>query len=255
MIARRRARRHGVGGDSRVAAHALQRQRDPGVADAGLRGGAHAVAAGARPVARSGGLQLSAVEDVRRRRAAAEPAVRRRGSTGASCCALAAVAAAWIFTRRSLVRLPDAGRGTRARRRELRRHLGSRAPCGSGCWRAAPAPASPASTKSRDRSASCSRPIVAGIRVRRDHRRLRRPPAPGRHPVREPAHVAAVSRRRIRADGARSFRPPSPGCSRARCCSSCWASDVFIDYRLRFGRRGPRASAARDWCPRPARGR
>ena len=45
---------------------------------------------------------------------------------------------------------------------------------------------------------------VAGLRLRRDHRRLRRSPASVRHPARQPADVAAVPRRRVRADGPRA---------------------------------------------------
>ena len=75
-----RARRHAVGGDSRVAANALQRQRDPDIADARLRRDAVPVVARPRPVARSGGLQLSAIETVRRQRPAADSRSRRRAS-------------------------------------------------------------------------------------------------------------------------------------------------------------------------------
>ena len=109
--------------DSRVPAHALQRQRDPRVADARLRRVADPVAARARRVARPGRLQFPAVEDVRRQRAAAQSA---RGDA-----AQRRLAARARRRGRGLAlhaqeprRLPDARGGPRARRGQLRGHLG-----------------------------------------------------------------------------------------------------------------------------------
>ncbi len=117
-------------------------------------------------------------------------------------------------------RLPDARRGTCTRRRQLRRH-----------FRAAHRVARHADrrrlrgTRRRERGGRSDRPAaavgVARLRLRRDHRRVRRPAASGRHRVREPAHVASLPRRRIGADQPGAARRPSPDCSRARCCSSC----------------------------------
>ena len=122
------ARRHAVGGHSRVPAHALQRQRDPRLADARLRRASLVLSLLVHErVARSGRLQL--------------PADRRCSPTARCypiCCpktrlnvgflvALAAVALGWLFMRKSLPGLPDARRGSRAGRgRELRRHLDAR---------------------------------------------------------------------------------------------------------------------------------
>ena len=180
-----------------------------------------AVAAGARPVARSRGLQLSAVEDVRpTRRCCRSCSPETRLNVG-FLIALAAVAAGWRVHAQEPRRLPDARRGARrppprnyagisAHAHDLARHADRRRL---------------RRPRRRRRSRGADRPAaavdLAGLRLRRDHRRLRRPAASGRHRVREPADVAALPRRRVGADEARRCRRRSPGCSRARCCSSC----------------------------------
>ena len=55
---------------------------------------------------------------------------------------------------------------------------------------------------------------VARLRLRGDHRGVRRPAAPARHPARRPADVVPLPRRRQRADDARTVigrRRPVPG--------------------------------------------
>ena len=84
---------------------------------------------------------------------------------------------------------------------------------------------------------------VAGIRLRRDHRRLRRPPASDRHPAREPADVAALSRRRIGAD-VLTLPSAITGLFQGMLLFFLLASDVFINYRVaRRARRVRRALA------------
>ena len=63
---------------------------------------------------------------------------------------------------------------------------------------------------------------LAGLRLRCDHRRVRRSAASGRRRARVAADVGAVSRRRIGADRAAAARRRSPACSKACCCSICW---------------------------------
>ena len=97
------ARRHGVGGDPGVAAHALQRQRDPDVADARLRR--------ARSCCR---CSCTARGGIRR----ASTSRSRRSSPTARCCRSCStetrlnvgfldrargVAAGWLFMRKSFV--------------------------------------------------------------------------------------------------------------------------------------------------------
>ena len=67
------ARRGAVGGHPGMAAHPLGHQRDPGVADAGVRGADAGLLADLRPVEGPGRLQLPADPQLRRQRAAADP--------------------------------------------------------------------------------------------------------------------------------------------------------------------------------------
>ena len=71
--ARRHRRRHGVGRHHRAAARPLQRQRDPGQPDAGVRGDDGAELPGVRPVEGSQGLQLPADHHLRRADQGAAP--------------------------------------------------------------------------------------------------------------------------------------------------------------------------------------
>ncbi len=79
----------------------------------------------------------------------------------------------------------------------LRRLQRTRATSGWPCSWAAARRASPGSARWRVRSAVLQADDLPGLRLRRDHRRLRRTPAPGRHRARGAAHVAPLSRRRI----------------------------------------------------------
>jgi ABC-type uncharacterized transport system permease subunit len=92
----RRAGRHGLGGHRGAAARPLQRQRDPGQPDAGLRGRDAAVLAGLRPLEGPQGLQLPADHHLRRRHQDPAPGAQPAGHIGV-LIALAAVAALWVF--------------------------------------------------------------------------------------------------------------------------------------------------------------
>ena len=139
-----------------------------------------------------------------------------------------------MFTEQRAAAEPAAGNA--AQRRPLHRAARRGARAGSSCARASPgyqmrvaglAPAAAnyagissrrtvwlgmliggacAGLAGRRRSRGTDRPAaadhLAGLRLRRDHRRVRRPPASGRHLLREPAHVAAVPGRRGGADEA-----------------------------------------------------
>ena len=183
-----------------LAAHALQRQRDPDVADARLRRDARCCR-----------CSCTARGAIRR----ASTSRSRSCSPTARCCRCSSP-------------------GTRLNVGVPRRARGRRRGLASSCARASPASrcASPGLAPAaahyagisahahRVDSACCRRRVrrprrrrrgrradrpaaavgVAGLRLRRDHRRVRRPAASGRHPVREPADVAALPRRRGGAD-------------------------------------------------------
>ncbi len=193
---RGRARRHGVGRDPRLAADALQRQRDPGLADAGLRCDLSAVMAGAWSVARSGGLQFPAIEAVPRRGAAACAGRRIARATPGLFVSLAVIAAGYVFMQRSLAgfQMRVAGLAPAAANYagiSAKRTIWLSMLVGGAC-----AGIAGDSGSRRTRRATVA-DAFAGLRVRGDHRRVRRPTASGRHPVRKPADVAALPRRRI----------------------------------------------------------
>ena len=155
---RRRARRHGVGGDSGAAAHALQRQRDPDVADARLRRDTcccrgWCTGRGAIRKASISRSRSMFAEDALLPNAARRHAAQRR----ACSLALAVVAAGVGVHAQQPRRLPDARRGARAGARRATPAFRRGARCGSACWSAARARASPASARSPGRSASCCR--------------------------------------------------------------------------------------------------
>ena len=179
--ARRRARRHAVGRHRRAAARPLQRQRDPGQPDAGLRGRACCWATWSTARGRirrattfrrpSPSLTptagAAAVRRLARQHRRADRAGWRWRRSGCSCSAptrgfqlqvggLAPAAARYAgFSSRT--RAVDGAAAVGRHGRPGRRARGRRA--------ARPAHAVRA----------------GGLRLRRDHRRLRRPAAPGGH--------------------------------------------------------------------------
>ena len=117
--------------------------------------------------------------------------------------ALAVVAIAWVFMTQEPHRIPDARRRIGARGGQLRGHIGKTNGVARHAhrWR-------DGGPGGRGRSRRAHRPVAAvgfaGLRIRRDHRGVRRPAASFRHTSREPADVVALSRRRIRTDGPRT---------------------------------------------------
>jgi ribose/xylose/arabinose/galactoside ABC-type transport system permease subunit len=117
--------------------------------------------------------------------------------------ALAIVAIAWVFVRRHIVGFEMRVAGTRTGGGELRGHRreaqrlarharGRRVRRHRGCRRSGGA----------DRTVAAVH--VARLRLRRDHRRVRRPAASARHRVRQHPDVAPLPRRRIGADEPRA---------------------------------------------------
>ena len=80
------------------------------------------------------------------------------------------------------------------------------------------------------------------LRLHRDHRRLPRPAAPGRHRARRHRARRHLRRRRGGAGRARAARARPPASSRRCCCSSCSPPTSWSRYRLRLRR--PRAEGA-----------
>ncbi len=246
---RRRARRHGLGGDPGLAAHALQRQRDPGQPDAGLRRQADAVAAGARPVARSARASTFRSRRCSPTRRCCRTSCPARASTPGCCSPSPSVAAAGCSCARALP-------ASRCRSPVSLR----------------PRPITPASPRRRtvwlgmlDRRRQCAG--IAGV-------------------ARRPGRSASCCRRCRRATASPpSSWPSSAGCIRsASSCASLLmsllylggeaaqidlalpsavtglfqgmllffllAADVFINFRLRIVRRAPPPSRRRAASPR-----
>ena len=228
----RRHRRRAVGGDPGVPARALQRQRDPRLADARLRREAVRLVAGARTLERPGGLQLSADEDVLRRRAAADPGRGHAPEPGDSCSRSSRSRRLRVHAK-EFRRLPAHRGGRGARRGTLRGFLGATRDLARACSPAARRRASPAWPRSPGRWGSCTPNVSANYGFAAIIVAFVGRLQSARDPVREPADVAALPGRRAGAAVPRTCRRRSPTCSRECCCSSCSAADVFINYRLR----------------------
>src|SRR6266567_2806350 len=191
--------RDGLGGDPRLAQDTLQRQRNSGESHARVRRHTLPVAARARAMARPRGVQFSAVKTVRRCGIAAESPRRHTAERRIPARASSRLGRVAFHASQSR-RLPDARRRTRAGRRELRRHLGAPHRLAGHAHRR-----SNRGHRRRQRSGRADRPAaavdVARLWLRRDHRRLRRPPASAGHSPGESADVASLSRRRGSANG------------------------------------------------------
>ena len=189
------------------------------------------------------GFNFPQSQDVRRRRAAADPARGDAAQRRLPDRARRPSPSGWVFMTPQLRRLPDARGGPGAARPPLRRLLGQAHRLDRHADRRRLRRASPASARSPARSGQLLPHDLARLRLRRDHRRLRRPPAPARHPVRQPADVAALPRRRVGADGPRRCRRRSPALFQGMLLFFLLAADVFIHYRLRFARAAAGAGA------------
>ncbi|SOY55705.1 hypothetical protein CBM2587_A70003 [Cupriavidus taiwanensis] len=196
-VAGRHRRRHGVGVADRAAEGPLQRQRDPGLADAHLYRAATAAVGGQRAAEGPQRHELPAIEGVLVRIPAAQPDVGL-----AAACRLCRDAGAGGGNDRvrvpQLCRLPAAGGGHRAGGGALRGLLGAQ----RAVERAADL-GRHRRAGGRVRSGRADRAAaavdLAGLRLHRHHRRLYRAAASGRHRVRRHHDVAVLYRRR---DGA-----------------------------------------------------
>ena len=134
----------------------------------------------ARTVARSGGLQLPAVEAVRRQRAAARSCCRARGSTSAFCSrSRSSPRAGCSCAKRS----PASRCASPGSRRAAANYAGISAT--RTVWLGMLVGGATRGHRRRRRSRGADRPAAAvdfaGLRLRRDHRRLRRPAASAGH--------------------------------------------------------------------------
>ena len=184
----------------------------------------------ARPLERPGRLQFPADEDVRRRRAAAGA-----GRGIAAACRLPAGAAGGAAGLAAAEphrhRLPPAHRA--AWHRRPRAMPASPPPARSGSPGAVAArwPGWPGVLEAAGPIGQLQPSMSPGLRLRRHHRRLRRPAASVRHPRRVAAHGAALSRRRA-AQVSMQLPIAATGTIQGMLLFFLLATDVFIDQRL-----------------------
>ena len=239
-------------GDRRVAARPLQRERDPGQPDAGLRRGAccsaiSSTAPGRIPTGYNFPQTITFLP------ADADPAPRRGASRATSALlagAAAARSACWLFLFRTYAGFqlevgglaPRAARyaGFSARRGALdgAARLGRR-------WRGWPA-----RSRWRGRSGSSRPTCRSGYGFAGDHRRVRRPPAPVRDRAVGAADEHALHRRRAGPVAPRPAARRSPACSRACCCSRCspaTRSSSIASLRVAHGTRRGDGECAVAW--------
>ena len=234
LIAGRGARRRGLGGHGGAAARPLQRQRDPGQPDAGLRRQPVPQLAGLRAVEGPGGLQLPADRQLRRQTEV--PRLIRGMRLGWSFpVALVAALAMWLFMFRTYrgMQLQVGGPAPAAARYA---GFSSRA----AIWTTLLVSGGPGR---RGRGLRGGRPHgpahparLHRLRLHRHHRGLRGPAPPARH-ASWPAWCSPPSSSAA-SWPSRAWGCPrrSPASSRACCCSRCWPATRWCSTALRWSR-------------------
>ena len=186
--------RGAVGGNPGAAQDPVQCQRDPHVADAGVHRAADGFVAGVRTVEGSGGLQFSADRDVRGCRAAADADRRHAAQLGLRHRGGGARRRLHLHGE-ELHRIQDARRRRVGGGRALRGVFGGRHDLARIARRRRRCRHRRHGRGVRSRRA-VDRQALQRLRLRRDHRRVRRTAESGRYLLRQPADGAALHRRR-----------------------------------------------------------